>query len=301
MWKRLLTLQANELKENGYKEFFAPAKLNLFLHVINKRVDGYHNIQTVFQLIDLYDNLFIKTSKSGLIRRTSHHSNIQESDDLSIKAAHLLKPFADDKQSGVDIFIKKTIPVGGGLGGGSSDAATTLIALNTLWKCQLTQQELQGLALKLGADVPFFIFGQNAWAEGVGEKLTPFQTSPQDYLVIAPMETVSTREVFESLELTKDRIPLKIAGFSNELDLSKLVNDLEKGVLKKFKGIDLVFDWLKQFGYAKMTGSGSCFFIPLSSVDEGKKLVEKKPERTLGFVVKGLNNHPHFNLMLGTE
>lgn len=293
-------MQANELKENGYKEFLAPAKLNLFLHVINKRLDGYHNIQTVFQLIDLYDNLFIKTNKSGLIRRTSEHANVQESDDLSIKAAHLLKPFADN-QSGVDIFIKKTIPMGGGLGGGSSDAATTLIALNTLWQCQLTQKELQGLALKLGADVPFFIFGQNAWAEGIGENLTPFQTPPQDYLVIAPKEKVSTREVFESLELTKDRIPLKIAGFSNELGPKNLANDLQKGVLKKFKGIALVFDWLNQFGHAKMTGSGSCFFISLSSADEGKKIAEKRPEHTLGFVVKGLNNHPHFNLMLGTE
>jgi 4-diphosphocytidyl-2-C-methyl-D-erythritol kinase len=293
-------LQANELKENGYKDFLAPAKLNLFLHVINKRADGYHNIQTIFQLIDLYDNIFIRTNKSGLIRRTSEHANIQESDDLSIKAAHLLKPFTDD-QSGVDIFIKKTIPMGGGLGGGSSDAATTLIALNALWQCQLTQKELQGLALKLGADVPFFIFGQNAWAEGVGQNLTPFSIPPQDYLVIAPKETVSTREVFESLELTKDRIPLKIAGFSNELDPRNLVNDLEKGALKKFKGIAIVFDWLKQFGQPKMTGSGSCFFIPLGSADEGKKLVEKKPEQSLGFVVKGLNNHPHFNLMLGTE
>ena len=191
--------------------------------------------------------------------------------------------------------------MGGGLGGGSSDAATTLIALNALWQCQLTQKELQGLALKLGADVPFFIFGQNAWAEGVGQNLTPFSIPPQDYLVIAPKETVSTREVFESLELTKDRIPLKIAGFSNELDPRNLVNDLEKGVLKKFKGIAIVFDWLKQFGQPKMTGSGSCFFIPLGSADEGKKLVEKKPEQSLGFVVKGLNNHPHFNLMLGTE
>jgi len=292
-------LQANELKENGYKDFLAPAKLNLFLHVINKRADGYHNIQTIFQLIDLYDNIFIRTNKSGLIRRTSEHANIQESDDLSIKAAHLLKPFTDD-QSGVDIFIKKTIPMGGGLGGGSSDAATTLIALNALWQCQLTQKELQGLALKLGADVPFFIFGQNAWAEGVGQNLTPFSIPPQDYLVIAPKETVSTREVFESLELTKDRIPLKIAGFSNELGAKNLANDLQKGVLKKFKGITLVFDWLNQFGHAKMTGSGSCFFISLSSADEGKKIAEKRPEHTLGFVVKGLNNHPHFNLMLGT-
>ena len=292
-------MQANELKENGYQEFLAPAKLNLFLHVINKRLDGYHNIQTVFQLIDLYDNLFIKTNESGLIRRTSHHANIQESDDLTIKAAHLLKPFAN-KQSGADIFIKKTIPMGGGLGGGSSDAATALIALNALWDCQLTQQELQELALKLGADVPFFIFGQNAWAEGIGEKLTPFQTTPQDYLVIAPRETVSTREVFESLELTKDRIPLKIAGFSDELDLKNLANDLEKGVLKKFKGISVAFDWLNQFGQAKMTGSGSCIFIPLNSIDIGKEILDKKPQDTIGFIVKGLNSHPHLNLMLGT-
>ena len=225
MWKRLLTLQANELTANGYKEFLAPAKLNLFLHVLNKRADDYHNIQTVFQLIDLYDNIFIRTNKTGVIRRTSEHTDIQESNDLSIKAALLLKPFADS-HSGADIFIKKTIPMGGGLGGGSSNAATTLIALNALWQCQLTQKELQGLALKLGADVPFFIFGQNAWAEGVGEKLTPFSTLPQDYLVIAPKETVSTREVFESLELTKDRIPLKIAGFSSELDPSNRIMNI---------------------------------------------------------------------------
>lgn len=292
-------MQANELKENGYQEFLAPAKLNLFLHVINKRLDGYHNIQTVFQLIDLYDNLFIKINESGLIRRTSHHPNIQESDDLTIKAAHLLKPFAN-KQSGADIFIKKTIPMGGGLGGGSSDAATALIALNALWDCQLTQQELQELALKLGADVPFFIFGQNAWAEGIGEKLTPFQTTSQDYLVIAPRETVSTREVFESLELTKDRIPLKIAGFSDELDLKNLANDLEKGVLKKFKGISVAFDWLNQFGQAKMTGSGSCIFIPLNTKDIGNEILEKKPQDTIGFIVRGLDSHPHLNLMVET-
>jgi len=122
----------------------------------------------------------------------------------------------------------------------------------------------------------------------------------RDYLVIAPNETVSTREVFESLELTKDRIPLKIASFSNELDLKNLANDLEKGVLKKFKGIALVFDWLEQFGQAKMTGSGSCIFIPLNSIDIGKEILEKKPQDTEGFIVKGLNSHPHLNLMLGT-
>ena len=293
-------MQANELIGMGFKEFLAPAKLNLFLHVVNKRTDGYHNIQTVFQLISLYDHIFIKTNTSGNVRRISDHYGIQEYDDLTIKAAQILKPFCEN-QSGADIFIKKNIPMGGGLGGGSSDAAATLIALNALWQCHLSQKELQELALKLGADVPFFVFGQNAWAEGIGEKLTPFSIAMRYYLVIAPNETVSTREVFESLELTKDRIPLKIAGFSNELDPKNLVNDLEKGVLKEFKGIALVFDWLNQFGHAKMTGSGSCFFISLSSVDEGKKIAEKRPEHTLGFVVKGLNNHPHFNLMLGTE
>ena len=122
----------------------------------------------------------------------------------------------------------------------------------------------------------------------------------RDYLVIAPNETVSTREVFESLELTKDRIPLKIAGFSDELDLKNLADDLEKGVLKKFKGISVAFDWLNQFGHAKMTGSGSCIFIPLSSIDKGMEILEKRPQDTLGFIVKGLDNHPHLNLMLGT-
>ncbi len=299
MWKRLLTLQANELIGMGFKEFLAPAKLNLFLHVVNKRTDGYHNIQTVFQLISLYDHIFIKTNTSGNVRRISDHYGIQEYDDLTIKAAQILKPFCEN-QSGVDIFIKKNIPMGGGLGGGSSDAATTLIALNALWQCHLSQKKLQELAVKLGADVPFFVFGQNAWAEGIGEKLMPFSIAMRDYLVIAPNETVSTREVFESLELTKDRIPLKIAGFSDELDLKNLANDLEKGVLKKFKGISVAFDWLNQFGQAKMTGSGSCIFIPLNSIDIGKEILDKKPQDTIGFIVKGLNSHPHLNLMLGT-
>jgi len=292
-------LQANELIGMGFKEFLAPAKLNLFLHVVSKRTDGYHNIQTAFQLISLYDHIFIKTNTSGNIRRISDHHVIQECDDLTIKAAQILKPFCEN-QSGADIFIKKNIPMGGGLGGGSSDAATTLIALNALWQCHLSQKKLQELAVKLGADVPFFVFGQNAWAEGIGEKLTPFSIAMRDYLVIAPSETVSTREVFESLELTKDRIPLKIAGFSDELDLKNLANDLEKGVLKKFKGIALVFDWLDQFGQAKMTGSGSCIFIPLNSIDIGKEILDKKPQDTVGFIVKGLNSHPHLNLMLGT-
>jgi len=212
--------------------------------------------------------------------------------------SHLLKPFSKN-HSGADIFIKKTIPMGAGLGGGSSDAATTLIALNYLWHCQLTQKELQELALKLGADVPFFIFGQNAWAEGVGEKLSPFSIPARNYLVLAPNQKVSTKEVFESLELTKDRIPLKIAGFSDELDFKNLANDLEKGVLKKFRDISLIFDWLSQFGHVKMTGSGSCIFMPLSSIDQGKEILEKRPQDTLGFVVRGIDNHPHLNLMLG--
>jgi 4-diphosphocytidyl-2-C-methyl-D-erythritol kinase len=291
-------LQANELRDTGYKEFLAPAKLNLFLHVVNKRADGYHNIQTVFQLINLYDHIYIKTNTSGNICRVSDHSLIQENDDLTIKAAHILKPFSKN-HSGADIFIKKTIPMGAGLGGGSSDAATTLIALNYLWHCQLTQKELQELALKLGADVPFFIFGQNAWAEGVGEKLSPFSIPARNYLVLAPNQKVSTKEVFESLELTKDRIPLKIAGFSDELDFKNLANDLEKGVLKKFRDISLIFDWLSQFGHVKMTGSGSCIFMPLSSIDQGKEILEKRPQDTLGFVVRGIDNHPHLNLMLG--
>ena len=292
-------MQANELIGMGFKEFLAPAKLNLFLHVVNKRTDDYHNIQTVFQLISLYDHIFIKTNTSGNVRRISDHYGIQEYDDLTIKAAQILKPFCEN-QSGADIFIKKNIPMGGGLGGGSSDAATTLIALNALWQCHLSQKKLQELAVKLGADVPFFVFGQNAWAEGIGEKLMPFSIAMRDYLVIAPNETVSTREVFESLELTKDRIPLKIAAFSDELDLKNLANDLEKGVLKKFKGISVAFDWLNQFGQAKMTGSGSCIFIPLNSIDIGKEILDKKPQDTIGFIVKGLNSHPHLNLMLGT-
>jgi 4-diphosphocytidyl-2-C-methyl-D-erythritol kinase len=299
LWKRLLTLQANELIGMGFKEFLAPAKLNLFLHVVNKRTDGYHNIQTVFQLISLYDHIFIKTNTSGNVRRISDHYGIQEYDDLTIKAAQILKPFCEN-QSGADIFIKKNIPMGGGLGGGSSDAATTLIALNALWQCHLSQKKLQELAVKLGADVPFFVFGQNAWAEGIGEKLMPFSIAMRDYLVIAPNETVSTREVFESLELTKDRIPLKIAGFSDELDLKNLANDLEKGVLKKFKGISVAFDWLNQFGQAKMTGSGSCIFIPLNSIDIGKEILDKKPQDTIGFIVRGLDSHPHLNLMVET-
>ena len=193
--------------------FSAPAKLNLFLHVVGRRQDGYHLLQTVFRFIDFSDNLSFRLRTDDIIKLHNPTAGIPEEKDLCVRAAKLLKQATRTKQ-GIDIFLQKRIPMGGGLGGGSWDAATTLLALNHLWKANLSRQQLLELGLKLGADVPVFIFGENAFAEGIGEKLTCIKLPPAWYVVLVPPVQVSTAEIFTSKELTRNTIPIKLPHLS---------------------------------------------------------------------------------------
>ncbi len=291
----------------GYQAFLAPAKINLFLHIVGKREDGYHLLQTVFQLLDFYDTIYLKTNTNGIISRTQQVEHITEGEDLCVGAAIALKTYALKQNSalpqissalGVDIAYEKHIPMGGGLGGGSSDAATVLIALNQLWQLNLSRQTLMEIGLKLGADVPVFVFGQNAWAEGVGEVLQAISLPTTYYVVITPQIHVSTAQVFSRLNdnktLTKYTNPKTIAGFSREPFSDDFKNDLEKVVCNDYSEIAVTLNWLKQFGAARMSGSGASLFVAVSSEEQAQQILQKKPINTLGFVAKSLKYHPLF-------
>lgn len=236
----------------------APAKLNLFLHITGRRADGYHLLQTVFQLLDHGDLLHFTMREDGNIRRTNDISGVPESSDLIVRAAQLLKS-ATNSRLGADIGIEKRLPMGGGLGGGSSDAATTLMALNHLWQTGLNRAELMALGLQLGADVPFFIFGQNAFAEGIGEALVPVKTPDCWYVVIEPGIAVPTAAIFSDPELTRDTKPVRITDFP-EATFSFGKNDLQVVATKLFPPVSEALEWLRQYGDARMTGSGACVF-----------------------------------------
>lgn len=291
----------------GYQAFLAPAKINLFLHIVGTREDGYHLLQTVFQLLDFYDTIYLKTNTNGIISRTQQVESISEADDLCVRAALALKSYGLKQNSalqqtspalGVDIAYEKRIPVGGGLGGGSSDAATVLIALNQLWQLNLSRQTLMEIALKLGADVPVFVFGRSAWAEGVGEVLQAVSLPATYYVVITPQIHVSTAQVFSRLNdnkaLTKYTNPKTIAGFSREPFSDDFKNDLEKVVCNDYSEIAATLNWLKQFGEARMSGSGASLFVAVSSEEQAQQILQKKPINTLGFVAKSLKYHPLF-------
>ena len=282
-----------------FQTFLAPAKINLFLHITGQRADGYHTLQSVFQLLDFYDTIHLKPTQSGKIKRVNDITNVPASQDLCVRAAIALQQATGCKQ-GVDIAVEKRIPMGGGLGGGSSDAATVLIALNHLWGTLLSREQLMQIGLKLGADVPVFIFGQNAWAEGVGEQLTAIDLQPSYYVVLTPAVHVSTGDIFANSALTKDTKPLKIADFSRDtnLDLSTKVfkNDLEAVVCKEFPAVASTLKWLSQYGKAKMSGSGASVFVAVNSQQKADELLSQKPDYTTGFVAKGITKHPHVEL-----
>ena len=293
--------------DDGFQAFLAPAKINLFLHVVGKRADGYHLLQTVFQLLDFYDTIYLKTNSNGVISRTQHVENISEADDLCVRAAEALKAYALKQNSnlelvstalGVDIAYEKRIPMGGGLGGGSSDAATVLVALNQIWQLNLSLQTLLDIGLKLGADVPVFVFGQNAWAEGVGEVLQAINLPLTYYVVITPQIHVLTAQVFSRLNakeaLTKYTNPKTIADFSREQFSDDFKNDLEKVVCDAHSEIAATLNWLRQFGAAKMSGSGASLFLAVENEDQGIQILQKRPVNTLGFVAKSLKYHPLF-------
>ncbi|WP_136413279.1 4-(cytidine 5'-diphospho)-2-C-methyl-D-erythritol kinase [Herbaspirillum sp. ST 5-3] len=255
----------------------APAKLNLFLHVTGRRADGYHLLQTVFQLIDYGDLLHFDVRDDGIVRRITEIEGVPEETDLIVRAAKLLKTAAVNQsmqQPGVDIRIEKRLPMGGGLGGGSSDAATTLIALNHLWQTGLTRQELMKLGLQLGADVPFFIFGQNAFAEGIGEALAPVATPDCWYVVIEPGVSVPTAAIFSDPDLTRDTKPVRISDFP-EASTGFGKNDLQVVATKLFPPIAEAIKWLRQYGDARMTGSGACVFCAFSQEQQADEVLEE--------------------------
>lgn len=289
---------------NALKNCPAPAKLNLFLHVTGRRSDGYHLLQTVFQLIDHGDLLHFTERRDGIIRRVTDIAGIPESSDLVVRAARLLKSAAGKSKAaddlGADIAIDKQLPMGGGLGGGSSDAATTLIALNRLWQTGFTRTELMALGLQLGADVPFFLFGQNAFAEGVGEALTPVTTSECWYVVIEPGISVSTASIFSDSELTRDSKPVRISDFSKApIGFGK--NDLQVVATRLFPRIDQAIQWLRQFGDARMTGSGACVFCAFAHEHHADEVLQAA--RNNGHIhwkawkAKAIERHPLSHLL----
>ena len=267
--------------------FPAPAKLNLFLHVVGRRKDGYHLLQTAFRFIDYGDELSLRVRADGAIRRTTALAGVPAEQDLSVRAAQALQRETGCRE-GVDIGIVKRLPMGGGLGGGSSDAATTLIALNRLWRTGLTRGRLQQLALTLGADVPVFVFGKNAFAEGIGERLQALQLPPAWYLILVPELAVSTAEIFSATELTRNTNAITITAFS----VSQGRNDLEPVVCRRYPQVARHLEWLHRYGDARMTGSGACVFCAFDSEEQARKVLSESPADMRGFVARGLDRHP---------
>ena len=282
----------------GFQSFPAPAKVNLFLHITGRRADGYHLLQSVFRLLDHHDTIHLRPTDDSQIRRVHDVPGVPEAQDLCVRAARLLQQHSGTRQ-GVQIAVDKRIPMGGGLGGGSSDAATVLLALNRLWNLHLPRQILMDLGLQLGADVPVFIFGRNAWAEGVGEQLQAVALPPAWYLVLTPDAHVSTAEIFASKELTRDTIPTTIAAFSRvqtpEEQEGLFHNDLEPVVCQRYPAVASSLEFLKKFGQARMSGSGASVFVAFEKQAEAELRFAELPPSHVGFLAKGLEQHPLYN------
>ncbi|MBT9590000.1 MAG: 4-(cytidine 5'-diphospho)-2-C-methyl-D-erythritol kinase [Thiobacillus sp.] len=270
--------------------FPAPAKLNLFLHVVGRRADGYHLLQSVFRLIDHSDTVHLQVRNDGRVVREVDLPGVPEHDDLTVRAARLLQAHAP-AGAGVSIRLEKVLPLGGGLGGGSSDAATVLLALNRLWQVNLPRVILQKLALQLGADVPVFIFGQTAFAEGVGEILHPISAPPAWYVVLTPPVQVPTAAIFATPELTRNTPALKIARFSAGMGR----NDLQSVAVNRYPEVARHLEWLGQFGEARMTGSGACVFASFGAEDAARDVLRQLPGTMKGFVAQGLDKHPLYD------
>jgi 4-diphosphocytidyl-2-C-methyl-D-erythritol kinase len=267
----------------------APAKLNLFLRIMGRREDGYHHLQTVFQLLDWGDAVHLRLRADGVINRMGGGSaHIQECDDLLIKAAKSLKN-ATNSSYGVDLYVDKQIPVGGGFGGGSSDAATVLVALNQLWATGLSPLELAALGLKLGADVPVFVHGHSAWAEGIGEKLTPLPLTASWFLLVDPGLSVPTRDLFQAPELTRDAAPATIADFVSGAVLG---NAFEPVLRRLQPAVDAVLLELSQYGQACLTGTGSGCFLRFSSQSAAEEVQVKLSPGLRSWVVAGVMDSP---------
>ncbi|MBU3620135.1 4-(cytidine 5'-diphospho)-2-C-methyl-D-erythritol kinase [Polynucleobacter sp. CS-Odin-A6] len=278
-----------------------PAKLNLFLHIVGRREDGYHLLQSVFQLIDWCDVLTLKRISEAEIRRIDPIPGVPPEHDLVVRAARLLKDFCQ-VDHGVEIGLQKLIPMGAGLGGGSSDAASTLIGLNQLWDLRLDTHTLSQLGLKLGADVPFFIFGQNAFVEGVGEKLHAISLGTQDFVVIFPNQAVATAQIFQDPQLTRDHAPITIDGFLAS-PKSFQSNDCQAVAVRNCPEVKQALDWIRKAvpnSAPCMSGSGSSVFSaldPEADTANLENLLQNLPKGWMGRIVRGLNKNPAYNLV----
>ena len=271
----------------------APAKLNLFLHVVGRRSDGYHLLQSAFQLLDHGDLLDFHVRDDGAIRRITDLPGVSVVSDLVVRAARLLQAtLPDGSRLGADIAVTKRLPMGGGLGGGSSDAATTLMALNHLWDAGKSREELMALGLSLGADVPFFLFGRNAFAEGVGERLTAIDGLDCWFVVIEPGVAVPTPEIFRAPDLTRNSNLVTIPDFSKTLQSGYGKNDLQTVAARLFPEVAAAIEWLAEYGKARMTGSGACVFMPCDSEAQADRVLSKVPERWKAWKARGIRQHP---------
>jgi 4-diphosphocytidyl-2-C-methyl-D-erythritol kinase len=278
----------------------APGKLNLFLLITGRRADGYHTLQTLFRFIDFGDTLTFRARDDGAILRSAPLADVPAETDLTVRAARLLQQESGCRL-GADIELIKRLPMGGGLGGGSSDAASTLLALNRLWQLGLSRSRLQELALRLGADVPIFVFGRNALAEGIGEQLYAVDLPPAWYLILVPPVHVSTAAVFADRELTPTPSPVTIRAFSERcvVDWAPFEgllgrNDLERVVCRADE-VAHHLNWLRSFGPAALTGSGACVFCPFESEAIAQAVLRQVPESMRGIVAAGLPRHPLYD------
>ena len=265
----------------------APAKINLFLHVVGQREDGMHLLQTVFQLLDFGDELDFEAASRGQIELDCNLPGVAAEDNLVVRAARALREFAGTT-AGAQIRLRKSIPAGGGLGGGSSDAATTLLALNRLWGCGLDIDTLATLGVGLGADVPVFVRGHSAWAEGIGERLTPLHLEPRCYLVIFPGCPVNTAAIFRDRELTRNTPLIRMAAFSAGLGH----NDCEPVARRIEPEVDRALRWLARHGEARMSGTGSCVFAAFADEGAAQEAAAGVPAEWKAILAHGVDRSP---------
>jgi 4-diphosphocytidyl-2-C-methyl-D-erythritol kinase len=271
----------------------APAKLNLFLHITDRRADGYHELQTVFQFLAVCDELQFTVRADGRIRRLGEVPGVAEVDDLVVRAAHLLQA-ESGAPKGVDIRLDKKLPLGGGLGGGSSDAATTLVALNYLWRLGLDESRLAALGLQLGADVPVFVYGRAAWAEGVGERLQPVDLPEPWFVVLVPKAHIATADLFSAAQLTRDCPPIKMRDYlaGGVGETHALGNVFEPLVRAKYRDIDAALTWLGRFAPARLTGTGACVFAAFDTQAQAQDVATQVAGRWGVLVAAGRNRSP---------
>ena len=277
------------LQTKGFFKYLAPAKINIFLKVLSKRPDGFHDIQTVFHLISLYDELYFRPRKDAKIF-CDDEQNID--DNLIVRSA---KKILENTPYGIDIILKKNIPMGAGLGGGSSDAALTLMVLNKIFNLKLSQKQLIDIASSIGADVPFFVYGKNAWGEGIGNILSEIKIKNNYYLLATTKLEISTKKIFQAIKLTKETIPMKIATSLDDNLYKSSKNDLQDVCFGLYPEMRQTYDWMSQFGQVKMTGTGSALFCKLDNNKVESETITKPDKITL-LKVRGLSIHPFYEI-----